>query len=181
MTVIHSALSDSAILCLNSTMGIIYFHFKSHVDISDVQENLNSPYTQRIRSFISLLYLKRLNPGSFLYPACITPFEEKCQHLKGRGSSVQFRATAKLFSALPRREAGSGQGRKIRKSSRMSSLVSVPGPWLGAAQPNQAAGARNFAKQTKPWLCLCHQGASAWGFRGKQGSLHPSPGLMPFS
>lgn len=66
MTVIHSPLSDSAILCLNSTMGIIYFHFKSRVDITDVQENLNSPYTWRIKSFISLFNLKILNPGSFL-------------------------------------------------------------------------------------------------------------------
>lgn len=79
MTVIHSPLSDSAILCLNSTMGIIYFHFKSRVDITDVQENLNSPYTWRIKSFISLFNLKILNPGSFLYPGCITPFEKNTE------------------------------------------------------------------------------------------------------
>lgn len=111
MTVIHSPLSDPAILCLNSSLGTIYFHFKSCVDIPDIQENLNSPYTQRIRSFISLLKLKILNQGSFLFPGCIiTPFEKKKKipASESQGELVQFRATAKLFSALPRREAGSG-------------------------------------------------------------------------
>lgn len=43
---------------------------------------------------------------------------------------------------------------EIHESSRTSPLVSVPGPWLGAAEPNQAAGARNFGKKTKSWLCI---------------------------
>lgn len=155
MTVIHSPLSDPAILCLNSSLGTIYFHFKSCVDITDIQENLNSPYTQRIRSFISLLKLKILNQGSFLYPGCIiTPFEKKkkYQHLKVRGSWYsleQQQNSSQLYQ---------GEKQALDISSCLSSW-----PWLGAAEPAQAPGTRNFGKKTKSRLCFCHQGAAARG------------------
>lgn len=53
-------------------MRITYFLFKSCVDITDVREDLNPPYVQMIKCFISLLNLKRLNPSLL----SIAPFEK---------------------------------------------------------------------------------------------------------